>query len=314
MYRYGSRLWRSRRSWQLDWNRNWSRWRAKQIWRGGRGCWRQIEGGWGHCSANILYLMVDLWGNSDFEFSQKVNAQIGTSHSSLQKTGCEKFAVKFHSFLDEPPRGVLLPICPLQRGPDGLEFRLQGTMLKVAPVSTKYLSLVSSSMRKISPALAGKCIAVTVACVGSAANRKWFSGKLIFRPSTRFSTPMSLVGVVIMKFALAIARVLEGIEIWAGGGGGNFWRGHNHSVYRLSSRCWEQGSYFAESWQAWPPWVSHRASVAFTMAAAVMWLPAPTVSRMDGGRRTRNMARKRSLSGKTLGEDVVLTSPWERWA
>jgi hypothetical protein len=41
-------------------------------------------------------------------------------------------------------------------------------MLKVAPVSTKYLS-VSSSVRKISPALAGKCIAMAVACVDIAA-------------------------------------------------------------------------------------------------------------------------------------------------
>jgi hypothetical protein len=31
------------------------------------------------------------------------------------------------------------PSAPLRRGPDGLEFWLQGTMLKVAPVSTKYL-------------------------------------------------------------------------------------------------------------------------------------------------------------------------------
>jgi hypothetical protein len=41
-------------------------------------------------------------------------------------------------------------------------------MLKVAPVSTKYLSFVNSSNRKINLALAGKCIAVAVACVGMA--------------------------------------------------------------------------------------------------------------------------------------------------
>jgi hypothetical protein len=61
------------------------------------------------------------------------------------------------------------PSAPLRRGPDGLEFWLQGTMLKVAPVSTKYLSLVNSSVKKIKPAFAGKCIAVAVACVGKAA-------------------------------------------------------------------------------------------------------------------------------------------------
>jgi hypothetical protein len=57
----------------------------------------------------------------------------------------------------------------LRRGPDELDFAVQGTMLKVAPVSTKYLSLVSSSVRKISLAFAGKCIAVAVACVDIAA-------------------------------------------------------------------------------------------------------------------------------------------------
>ncbi len=42
-------------------------------------------------------------------------------------------------------------------------------MLKVAPVSTKYLSLVNLSVKKIRPAFAGKCIAVAVASVGKAA-------------------------------------------------------------------------------------------------------------------------------------------------
>jgi hypothetical protein len=45
-------------------------------------------------------------------------------------------------------------------------------MLNVAPVSTKYLSFVNSSVKKINPALAGKCMAVVVACVGLAAEPK----------------------------------------------------------------------------------------------------------------------------------------------
>jgi hypothetical protein len=49
-------------------------------------------------------------------------------------------------------------------------------------------------------------------------NRKWSGGKLVFRPSTRWSTPVSSIGIVIVKFAHAIARVLKGMEIWAGGG------------------------------------------------------------------------------------------------
>jgi hypothetical protein len=62
--------------------------------------------GWqGRCSASKLYLV-----------DQKVNSQNGTSHSGLQKTGCEKFALKLHSFLDEAPRGDRLPICPFEKG------------------------------------------------------------------------------------------------------------------------------------------------------------------------------------------------------
>jgi hypothetical protein len=52
--------------------------------------------------------------------------------------------------------GIGCPSAPLRRGPDGLEFEVQGIMLKVAPVSTTNLSLVNSSVRKINPALAGK--------------------------------------------------------------------------------------------------------------------------------------------------------------
>jgi hypothetical protein len=80
--------------------------------------------------------LADIWSNSDFEFSLKVYAQDGAGHSSLQKGCCEKFALKLHSFSNKIPRGMGCPSSPLRRGPDGFEFWLQGTMLKVAPVST----------------------------------------------------------------------------------------------------------------------------------------------------------------------------------
>jgi hypothetical protein len=56
--------------------------------------------------------LVDFWNNNDLEFSQKVNAQNGTSHSGLQETGYEKFALELHSLLNESPRGDWLPIGP----------------------------------------------------------------------------------------------------------------------------------------------------------------------------------------------------------
>jgi hypothetical protein len=143
---------------------------------------------------------------------------MGPATSACRKLDVKSLPLNCTVFLMKPQERMVCPSAPLSKGPDGLEFWLQGTMLKVAPVSTKYLSFVSSSVRKMSPALAGKWIAVAVACAGLAANRKWSGGKLVFQPSTGWSTPVSPIGVVIVKFAHAIARVLKQMKIWAGGG------------------------------------------------------------------------------------------------
>ncbi len=45
-------------------------------------------------------------------------------------------------------------------------------------------------------------------------NRKGFGGELVFRPRTGRNAPVSPFGVIIVKFAHTIARVLEGMEIW----------------------------------------------------------------------------------------------------
>jgi hypothetical protein len=86
-----------------------------------------------------------------------------TSHSGLQII---KFSWKLNSFSGKTQEGICKPFAPLRRGPDDFFLGWWGTMLNVAPVSTKYLSLVSSSVRKIKLELVGKCAAVTVACVG----------------------------------------------------------------------------------------------------------------------------------------------------
>jgi hypothetical protein len=66
------------------------------------------------------------------------------------------------------PEEISNPLAPLRRGPNGLAFDAHGIMLNVALVSTKDQSLVNSSVRKINPAFAGKCMAVAVACAGVA--------------------------------------------------------------------------------------------------------------------------------------------------
>ncbi len=115
-----------------------------------------------------------------------------------------------------------------------------------------------------------------------------------------------------MKFTDAIARVLEGMKIWAGRGV-TFGAGASHFLSPLVPlleaglllRCVEA----AATVGPWPPRGSHRASAAFTMATAVPWVPATTVSLMDGGRRIKNIERKRSLSGDTPGRRCCLSFP-----
>jgi acyl dehydratase len=82
-------------------------------------------------------------------------------------------------------------------------------MLKDAPVSTKYLSLVNLSVKKIKPVFAGKCIAMAVACVGKAAEPKEVLRRISFPTKNRANAPVIPIGVVIVKFTHAIARVLK---------------------------------------------------------------------------------------------------------
>jgi hypothetical protein len=148
------------------------------------------------------------------------------------------------------------PSAPLSRGPDGLEFWLQGTMLKVAPVST------NSSVKKIKPAFAGKCIAMAVACVGKAAEPKEVRRRISFPTKNRAD----------LKFTHAIARVLKLVEIWAGRGAtfGAALPPLLSPLFPLLGvglllHCVEA----AATVGSWRPRASHRASAALTMAAAV---------------------------------------------
>jgi hypothetical protein len=99
-----------------------------------------------------------------------------------------------------------------------------------------------------------------------------------------------------------------------GGKGGDFWGGLLPFLLSplflllgagLLLRCVEAAATIG----SWPLRASHRASAAFTMAAAVLWAPAPIVSLIDGGRQIKNIARKRSLSGDTPGGRCCLSFP-----
>jgi hypothetical protein len=135
-----------------------------------------------------------------------------------------------------PQEGIGCPSAPYRRGPDGQEFWLQGTMLKVAPVSTKYLSLISSSVRKISPAVAGKCIAVLVPCVGLATKPKVVQRQASFLTKHRVKHTCDPCGCSNYEI---YRRHCQGSKRNKNqdGKGGDFWSGRYRSICSLSSHC-----------------------------------------------------------------------------
>jgi hypothetical protein len=151
----------------------------------------------------------------------------------------------------KPREGIGCPSAPLGRGPDGLEFEVQGIMLKVAPVSTKNLSLVNSSVRKISPALAGKCIAMAVACARMAAEPEQLWRHFSFPSKYRVQYTCMLYWN--NNFETCTCH-WQGSDKSGKQGGkvGNFWNRYCRSFCRSSSCQWEQGSYFCESWRPRP--------------------------------------------------------------
>jgi hypothetical protein len=121
---------------------------------------------------------------------------------------------------------------------------MQKIMLKVAPVSAKNLSLVNSSVRKISPALAGKCIAVAVACAGMATEPE--KVRLHFSFLRKYRVQYTCV-LCWSNNCETCTRHWQCSE--KRGKQGDFWNGRCRSFCRSSSRQWEQGSYFCESWR-----------------------------------------------------------------
>ena len=78
-----------------------------------------------------------------------------------------------------PQVGIGLPFAPFRIGPVGRTIELCGTMLKVAPVSTKKLSLEISSFKKSKPAFVGNDIAVAAWTLLSA-ELGWLGGPFSF--------------------------------------------------------------------------------------------------------------------------------------
>ncbi len=135
---------------------------------GGRGRWRQNIREQGAAEqANFSWLISG--ETVTLNFLKISMPRMGLATAACRKVDVKSLPWNCTVFLIKTQEGMGGPSAPLRRG---LEFWLQGTMLKVAPVSTKHLSLVNSSVKKIKPAFAGKCIAMAVACMGKTAKPK----------------------------------------------------------------------------------------------------------------------------------------------
>ncbi len=166
----------------------------------------------------------------------------------------------------KPQEGIGCPSAPLRRGQDGLAFWLQGTMLSVAPVSTKYLSFVNFSVRKINPALAGICIAV--ACVGLAAKPKVARRQASFLTKHRAEPTCEPYG---RNNCEICTRHCQGFERnkSPGGKGSNFWSGALRLLLSPLFPLVGAGLLLrfvevAATVGSWLPRASHRAFSAFT--------------------------------------------------
>jgi hypothetical protein len=69
------------------------------------------------------------------KFLKKSMPRMGPATTACRKVDIKSFLWNCTVFLIKPQEGMGCPSAPLRRGPDGLEFWLQGTLLKVAPES-----------------------------------------------------------------------------------------------------------------------------------------------------------------------------------
>ncbi len=172
-------------------------------------------------------------------------------HCSLQKTGRQNLAWNWMAFMMKPQQGMGKPFAPLRRGPNGLLMAMWGTMLNVASVSTKYLSLVISSVgsvstkysalvissvRNIRPELGGKCMAVIVACVDVAATEPK-GAQQHFSFFSRWKGPPTHSGPFLRRNCGTYACHCWGFLICERkmGKKGDFSTGHYRPSYHLSS-------------------------------------------------------------------------------
>jgi hypothetical protein len=93
--------------------------------------------------ANCLWLISGTTVTLNF-----LKKSMGPATATCKKVDVKGLPWNCAVFLMKPQEGIGCSSAPWRRGPYGLEFWLQETMLKIAPVSTRYLSLVFCQLGK----------------------------------------------------------------------------------------------------------------------------------------------------------------------
>jgi hypothetical protein len=81
-------------------------------------------------------------------FLKKSMLRMGPATAACKKVDVKGLPWNCVVFLMKPQEGIGCSSAPWRRVPNGLEFWLQETILKIAPVSTRYLSLVFCQLGK----------------------------------------------------------------------------------------------------------------------------------------------------------------------
>ncbi len=114
----------------------------------------------------------------------------------------------------KPQVGIVSPFAPLGRNPDGSLLNLQGTMLSVATVLTKYLSLLNSSVRNSNQHVQENAWLWPWLVHVLLWSCYRLGGSSVFQPGTRVYTPVGPWFIVIVILAHAIAGVVKTKKQW----------------------------------------------------------------------------------------------------
>jgi hypothetical protein len=99
----------------------------------------------------------------------KMEGNFRSKHFTYSGTGSDHFALELDSFGDESPRGNLFSIWSLEKGTRWVAVGRTRYNAKCFSSINQKSVICQSSVRKIKPTSAGKCMVLAAACAGIAA-------------------------------------------------------------------------------------------------------------------------------------------------